>query len=232
MSQASNVIAAGGGLAVRTAINAALAAMVSGHSGTTVPSYIVAGMDYWRTDVPGTGVWTKYTYDGVSSIARGTLDTSTHVFTPVDPLASAQFDALLGSTRGQIPMRGVSAWGALTAGQVGADLRSAGSGADLVYKKRAWAHVTGQGGATIEKSVNVTSVTRTAAGKFTVVLANAMPDANYRVIGIARYHASYPAVTLLEDTSVGSRSTTTLYVAGWSPTGYTDPDAFDLEVYE
>ena len=235
MSQATNVISGGagvGGLAVRTALNAALAAIQSGNSGTAYPAYAVYGTPCLRTDVPGTGVGTFYVYDGASWIALFTINTSTHVITLSGALTSAQFDALIGSTRGQIPMRGASAWGALTPGQDGADLRSAGSGADLVWKKRAWAHVTGQGSAAILKSANVTSVTRTATGKFTIVMANAMPDANYRVATGVRYHGSYPAVAIFEDASVGARSTTNIYLSTWSVAGYTDPDAFDFEVFE
>lgn len=82
MSQATNVIATGSGAAVRTAINAALAAINTGHSGTSAPSYIAAGMLHWRTDVPGGGIWTLYAYDGASSVALGTLNTSTHAWTP------------------------------------------------------------------------------------------------------------------------------------------------------
>lgn len=103
MSQATNVIASGSGLAVRTAINSALAAINSGHSGTAAPSYIAGGMLYWRTDVPGSGTWTLYAYDGSSSVALGTLNTSTHVWTPANAIASSTF-----TTKGDLLKGGVS----------------------------------------------------------------------------------------------------------------------------
>lgn len=81
MSQATNVIPGGagiGGLSTRTSINAALAAIVSGHVGTADPSYKVAGMGWWRSDIPGTGVWTYYFYDGTNKIALLTMDTASH----------------------------------------------------------------------------------------------------------------------------------------------------------
>lgn len=111
MSQATNVIAAGSGLAVRTAINSALAAINSGHSGTAAPSYIAGGMLYWRTDVPGSGTWTLYAYDGSSSVAVGTLNTSTHVWTPANALA-----ATILTTQGDFMYRDASAAARLAAG--------------------------------------------------------------------------------------------------------------------
>jgi len=58
------------------------------------------------------------------------------------------------------------------------------AGSAPVYGVRAWVNFVGQGtngNCTIRASGNVSSVTRTAAGKYTVTFATAMPDANYVV---------------------------------------------------
>ena len=56
------------------------------------------------------------------------------------------------------------------------------SGTAPLYMCRAWVNFNGTTAA-INASGNVTSVTRTAAGTFTVAFTTAMPDANYAVIG-------------------------------------------------
>ena len=50
------------------------------------------------------------------------------------------------------------------------------------YGCRAWVNFNGTSAA-INASANITSVTRTAAGTFTVAFTNSMPDANYVAIG-------------------------------------------------
>ena len=47
---------------------------------------------------------------------------------------------------------------------------------------KAWVQFTGaSGGATINQSFNVSSVTRTATGTYTITFTTAMPNANYSV---------------------------------------------------
>src|SRR5690242_3657087 len=102
MSQATNVIAGGagvGGLTVRTEINLALAAIVSGHSGTVRPSYVAAGTTWWDTATPGGGVWTLNYYDGANDVPLGTLDTSTHVFVLDAGLTMASTPALSDNSK-------------------------------------------------------------------------------------------------------------------------------------
>lgn len=100
MSQADPAVPSGPGGSVRTGIEAAIAAANSGHSGSSDPTYKVAGMGWWRTDVPGSGVWTWYEYDGTNKIAVYTLNTSTHVLTSVAPLGTAVADAYTQSAAG------------------------------------------------------------------------------------------------------------------------------------
>ncbi len=87
MSQRSNVIADSDGGTFLTALDAALAAMVSGHSGTARPAYVAAGTIWIDTAVPGSGVWTVYLYDGANDVAFGVLDTTAHTWTPAGATA-------------------------------------------------------------------------------------------------------------------------------------------------
>lgn len=97
MSQATNVIASGTGAAVRTAINAALAAILSQHSGTSRPSYITAFQFWFDTSTPGSGVGTLKMYDGASDVAIGTLDATGHVWTPALPAVISATAFVTGS---------------------------------------------------------------------------------------------------------------------------------------
>jgi hypothetical protein len=79
------------------------------------------------------------------------------------------------------------------------------SGSAPYYGARAWVNFEGSAsGATIRGSQNVASVTRNAAGNYTVTLTTAMPDANYAVVVNAmssdntagvRFHGGYPSST-------------------------------------
>lgn len=79
------------------------------------------------------------------------------------------------------------------------------SGSAPYYGARAWVNFQGSAsGATIRGSQNVASVTRNAAGNYTVTLTTAMPDTNYAVVVNAmqsdstvgvRFHGGYPSST-------------------------------------
>ena len=79
------------------------------------------------------------------------------------------------------------------------------SGSAPYYGARAWVNFEGSAsGATIRGSQNVESVTRNAAGNYTVTLTTAMPDTNYAVVVNAmssdntsgvRFHGGYPSST-------------------------------------
>ena len=49
---------------------------------------------------------------------------------------------------------------------------------------RAWANFNGASGA-LRGSFNISSVTRTALGFYTIAMTNALPDANYAIVGSA-----------------------------------------------
>ena len=79
------------------------------------------------------------------------------------------------------------------------------SGSAPYYGARAWVNFEGSAsGATIRGSQNVASVTRNAAGNYTVTLTTAMADTNYAVVvnamasdgtGGVRFHGGYPSST-------------------------------------
>jgi hypothetical protein len=79
------------------------------------------------------------------------------------------------------------------------------SGSAPYYGARAWENFEGSAsGATIRGSQNVASVTRNAAGNYTVTLTTAMADTNYAVVvnamasdntGGVRFHGGYPSST-------------------------------------
>ena len=52
---------------------------------------------------------------------------------------------------------------------------------------RAWVNFNGTSGVTIRGSANVSSVTRTAAGQYTLNFSTSMPDVNYAAVGNAEY---------------------------------------------
>lgn len=80
MSQASHVIADSDGTVFLAALNAALLANASMHSGATEPSYKTAGM-LWR-DTSATP-WLIKQYDGTDWITWGSVNATTNLFTPI-----------------------------------------------------------------------------------------------------------------------------------------------------
>ena len=62
--------------------NAAFNAILSSHSGTSIPSYAVAGTIWVDTNTPSTSINTLYYYDGSESIAIGYIDVTNNKFYP------------------------------------------------------------------------------------------------------------------------------------------------------
>ena len=154
MAQASQNIASGPGATVRAAINAALAAAASGHAGSTVPAYAVAGMLHWRTDVPGGGVWTLYARDGSASVAIGTLNTSTHVWTPSGSLTGSLLLAsgdLIKGGAGGTPTR-------FPVGLPYSALHVNGAGNDIEWRRTGWEKLVDDAVFTTVGSVDFTSI--------------------------------------------------------------------------
>ena len=61
---------------------------------------------------------------------------------------------------------------------------TATTGTAPYYGCRAWANFNGVGGTVINASGNIASISRTAAGTYTVTFTTAMPDTGYSVVGM------------------------------------------------
>jgi hypothetical protein len=72
-----------------------------------------------------------------------------------------------------------------TTGNITGDVAalSTASGSAPSYSARAWANINTSGTVSIRQSGNVSSVTDTATGQYTVNFATAMPDDGYSIIG-------------------------------------------------
>ena len=154
MSQATYIVPDSDGTTFLANVNAALAAIQTGNVGTVDPSYKAAGMGWWRSDVPGAGVWTYYLYDGTSKAAFLTFDTGTHAL----GLASAVMDGLLGSRKGMLPKRGASAWAGLAVGTALYGLYVNAAGDDLEYRRNGWEKIADDAAPSGASTVDFTGI--------------------------------------------------------------------------
>jgi hypothetical protein len=70
-----------------------------------------------------------------------------------------------------------------TSAEITAGKLSTASGSAPSFAARAWVNFNGTGAVAIRASGNVSSITDTASGRYTVNFTTAMPDANYSVAG-------------------------------------------------
>lgn len=88
-----------------------------------------------------------------------------------------------------------------------------GNGTQIGTLCRAWVKTTWNGSAvSINASFNVSSVTRTATGSYTVSMANALPDANYSVSCNGQTSTTYPNPIAWADQRLGTFTSSTFYV--------------------
>lgn len=105
-------------------------------------------------------------------------------------------------------------------------------GNPLYYAARAWVSFNGNNGA-IFAQANITSVSRTATGRYTITIATDMPDTNYVAIataGVSSANAQFYNARFIAAPSVGSFS---IGVAGLQ-TGnvvYVDADYVHVAVF-
>jgi len=96
------------------------------------------------------------------------------------------------------------------------------TGSAPVYACRAWVNFDGSTTPpTIRGSGNVTSVTRSATGSFTVTFTTAMPDANYCVTGTCGTPGSTAGFINAPQSSAANQTTTTLAVGTYNEAGGT-----------
>lgn len=106
MSQGAAVIANGSGGAVRAAINAAIARLQSGASGTGRPADIGVYEIWIETDNPGSGVASIWRWDGSQDVLMGLFNTTSHTITytaetiAADVVIADAYKTTTGSTPG------------------------------------------------------------------------------------------------------------------------------------
>jgi hypothetical protein len=107
--------------------------------------------------------------DGSASTpaVQGT-DTNTGVYFGADTISFSEGGALVGQFDSSANFQFNSGYGSVA----------------TAYGCRAWVNFNGSGTVAIRASGNVTSITDNGTGDYTVNFTNAMPDANYVVLGL------------------------------------------------
>lgn len=102
------------------------------------------------------------------------------------------------------------------------------SGSAPIYACRAWVNFAGSSG-TIRGSGNVSSVSRTSAGTYTINFTTAMPDTNYCITGVSSGSTSGSTSVSWEGTSGDFvRSTTSVQVQSVDSSGNSSVDALTV----
>jgi hypothetical protein len=91
---------------------------------------------------------------------------------------------------------------------------------ETAYGCRAWVNFNGEGTVAIRGSGNVTSITDNGTGNYTVNFTNAMPDANYNLVGSAGGGNSHPVnATAIAHNVSPTTTACRVYVANPGGTG-------------
>lgn len=92
---------------------------------------------------------------------------------------------------------------------------------------KAWVNFNGQGGATIRSSYNVSSVTRTASGRYTVNFTNAFANTNY----CTNYSIQFvTGVNFLDNIGMGDVTTTSVSFVVYEAGVYYDVFGFNVVI--
>ena len=187
--------------AVRAQLNAVFASIASNNSGATAPSTTFA-YQWWYDTSANILKQRNAADDGWINI--GTFDQTGGTFSP---FGVAQL------TQGQAEDPASTVFGTVSGQRLEQQTNAAFnvSGSAPKYACRAWVSVDGVTASTIRGSGNVSSVTRTAAGRYTVNFATAMPDTNYAVAGSAQ--ATSGNFSRFSLPNAGAYSTTSVDVA-------------------
>jgi hypothetical protein len=123
----------------------------------------------------------KLRHSAALSVVGRTANTSG---APAD-IAAANDGEVLRRSGTAVGFGTVATAGIADAAVTAAKLSGAQTGAAPVFGVRAWAKFAGRGSngaCVVNASGNVTSVTRISSGEYEVVMATALPDANYAVL--------------------------------------------------
>jgi hypothetical protein len=106
------------------------------------------------------------------------------------------------------------------------------TGTAPLYMCRAWVNFNGTlTTGNIRASGNVSSVTRTATGNYTVNLATAMPDVNYAVCLGTTYNNSATGRFTYQDDRLGTKSTTQIFIACDDGGTYRDSNQVAVSIF-
>lgn len=206
MSQHDMTIANDSGANVRTDIQSMGQALASTAKGPSAPSTPYAGQLWIDDNTPSATVWTLSMYDGADWISLGTFDVTANTFTA--SAAAAPTNIVFGTSKVEVTSSGgnvdVTTGGTLRArflstgpvclgGQTAAatgytntgDITMPTTGKIRAGNVPSW-HVMFNGTGTVAirgTSHNVSSITDNGVGDYTINLTNAVPSANYTVVG-------------------------------------------------
>ena len=96
---------------------------------------------------------------------------------------------------------------------------------------KAWLSATWNGSTmTVNSSFNISSVTRTATGFYTVVMTNAMPSAFYSVVGVPVFSNTYTNPVMWQTITTAPTSTTFYIMTATGGFASADPAGLSLAV--
>jgi hypothetical protein len=110
-------------------------------------------------------------------------------------------------------------------------LDGAQSGSAPIFGVRAWVNFNGTSGSTaIRQQGNVSSVSRTGTGLYTVNLATPFGDTNYAIVGFARDSGTTPGNYFVSAVSNGTKTTSSFQIRVHSTGGLVDSPEINLMV--
>ena len=93
----------------------------------------------------------------------------------------------------------------------------------IMGSAKAWVRFTGVTTVTVSASFNVSSVTRSATGNYTINLTTALTDANYSVIGMSQGQSAYLAGTWIANGTTPTSSSVNIYTGSYATLPYDAP---------
>lgn len=193
MSQHDYNIANAGGAAVRGDINNALAAILSQNSGAAEPTTTAPFMLWYDTTNNllkirnrANTAWEVLKYSGgqlgAASAFIGSDATEVQFAADIGPGTRYVYTYVRATDYGAYDYSNSKAlWSVDNSANF--KINSGFGSLATAYGCRAWVNFNGQGTVAIRSSGNVSSITDNGTGDYTINFTNAMPDANYAVVG-------------------------------------------------
>jgi hypothetical protein len=125
------------------------------------------------------------------------------------------------------PLDAADLTGDVAAARITTALNAGGSAP--IYACRAWVNFNGTGTPAIRASGNVSSVTKSTAGHYTLNFTTAMPDANYSAVAFTQWSGGPYVIGV--NTSGGYATSSISIVTGTTAGGGTDIATLSLAVF-